>query len=78
MYQNYAPGEKSNANVGAGPYFRRKQRVSVDFLPDFKDGPDNFLKHHNLARDSDRLPISNLRNIYISHTLEVFDISVST
>lgn len=78
VYQNYAPGEKSNANVGAGPYFRRKHWVSVDFLPDFKDSHNNSLIHHDLARDPDRLPISNQRNIYTSHTLEHFDMSVST
>ena len=77
-YQNYAPEEISNANVGAGPYFSRKHWVSVDFLPDFKVGHDNSLIHHDLARDPDNLPISNQRNIYTSHTLEHFDISVST
>lgn len=77
MYQNYAPKEISNANVGAGPYFRRKHWVSVDFLPDFKDSHDKYLIHHDLARDPDRLPISNQRNIYTSHTLEHFDISVA-
>ena len=76
-YKNYAPDERSNANVGAGPYFNRKHWVSVDFLADFQDGHDKSRIHHDLARDPDKLPVRDLHNIYTSHTLEHFEISTS-
>ena len=77
VYNDYSPEEISNANVGAGPYFRRKHWVAVDFLPDFKSGHNKALLHHDLSLDPDNLPISQFRNIYTSHTLEHFEISVS-
>lgn len=77
LYETESSATIKNANIGAGPYFKKKTWVSIDFLPEYvNERSENFI-HYDLANNPEVLPIKNMENIYTSHTIEHFDIQVS-